>query len=208
MTQAETMKTGTTTVGLICKDCVVLAADSKSTMGYLVASKIVQKIQVIDNMMAVTIAGGIGDNQQLLRVLKAEINLYRLTRNADVTVKATATLLSNILQGNRYYPYMAMLILGGMDKEGYHLYSIDPAGGVEPEKYTSTGSGSPMAFGVLENEFKEGMTREEGIKLATRAVRSAKERDIFSGGDMISVVVIDAAGTKFVDQEKIKQIAK
>ncbi len=206
--QQEKLKTGTTTVGITCKDCVILAAESKSTMGYLVSSKTSQKIYKVDDKIAITTAGGAGDTQQLARVLKAEIQIYKLTRNSDFTVNAAVNLLSNILQNNRYYPYMAMLIIGGADKNGYHVYSIDPVGGLEKDEFTSTGSGSPFAYGVLENEFKPGMAREDGIKLAVRAIRAARERDVFSGGKNINVLVIDKNGMQFVDEQKVLELAK
>lgn len=204
----QKLKTGTTTVGMVCKDCVVLAAESKSTMGWLVSSKTVQKIYQIDDKIALTMSGSVGDAATLIRLIRAEINLYKLTRNAEFTVKATTSLLANILQSVRYYPYMAMLIVGGADRDGFHIYSVDPIGGTEEDKYTATGSGSPMAYGVLEDGFKEGMTREEGIRLAVRAVRAARERDVFSGGKDINVLVIDKDGMQYVDKEKVKELAK
>ncbi len=206
--QIQAKKTGTTTLGIVCKDCVVLASESKSTLGYLIASKTTQKIYQVDDKMAITTAGGSGDAQALVRLLKAEINIYKLSRNSKITVNATATLLSNILQSARWYPYWAMLVLGGVDKDGYHVYSIDPLGGSEPDNFTATGSGSPMAYGVLEDGFKIDLPREEGIRLAVRAVRSARERDIFSGGTDIVVAVIDKNGFQLVDKDKIKDLAK
>ncbi|MBI2233079.1 MAG: archaeal proteasome endopeptidase complex subunit beta [Candidatus Aenigmarchaeota archaeon] len=208
MLQQKKLKTGTTTVGMVCKDCVILAAESKSTMGWLISSKTAQKIYQIDDKIAMTISGGVGDAQALIRILKAEINIYKLTRHADITVKAATTLLSNILIGSRWYPYMVMPIVGGVDKDGFHIYSIDPVGGMEDDKFISTGSGSPMAYGVMENEYKEGIPREEGIRIAVRAIRSARERDVFSGGRDINVIVIDKDGLRLVDKEKIKEIAK
>ncbi|MEK6888277.1 MAG: archaeal proteasome endopeptidase complex subunit beta [Candidatus Aenigmatarchaeota archaeon] len=208
MQQQEHMKTGTTTVGMVCKDCIVLGAESKSTMGWLVAGKEVQKIHQIDDKVALTISGGVGDAQALIRIVKAEINIYKLTRNAEITVKAIATLLSNILSQSRWYPYMFMPILGGVDKDGLHIFSIDPAGGAEEDKFTSTGSGSPIAYGVLEDGYKDGMTKDEGIRLATRSIRSAKERDIFSGGKKINIFVIDKNGIEIVKEEKIAEFLK
>lgn len=208
MLQEQKLKTGTTTVGMVCKDCVVLAAESKSTLGWLVSSKVAQKIHQIDDRIAMTISGGVGDAQALIRILKAEINLYKLTRNSEITVKAATTLLSNILIGSRWYPYIVMPIIGGVDKDGVHILDVDPVGGVEEDRYMATGSGSPIAYGVLEDGYKDGMTKEEGIRLAVRSIRSARERDIFSGGRDITVVVIDKDGLKFVDREKVKDIAK
>lgn len=202
----EKLKTGTTTVGIICKDCVILGSDSKSTMGYLVSSKVAQKVYQIEDRMALTTAGGAGDTQTMIRLIKAEINIYKLTRNSEITVNATASLLSNILQSSRYYPYMAMLILGGVDNNGLHLYSIDPVGGAEEDKFVATGSGSPIAYGVLEDSYKESMTRDEGIRLAIRAVKSARERDIFSGGKDIQIAVIDKNGLEFIDRERMEKL--
>jgi proteasome beta subunit len=200
-------KTGTTTVGILFKDGVVLASESKSTMGYLVASKTSQKIYAVDDKIAVTTAGGAGDTQALIRILRAEINLYKLTRNTEFTVKAASSLLANILSNNRWYPYMALLIIGGYDKSGPHLYSTDPVGGTEEEdKFTSTGSGSPMAYGVLEDSYRDNMTKEEAVRLAVRAVRAARERDIGSGGLWIDVVVIDKNGLEQVDRERIREM--
>jgi proteasome beta subunit len=205
--EQETRKTGTTTVGVICKDCVIVASEGKSTLGYLVSSKDAQKVYQIDEKIALTTAGGAGDTQALVRMLKAEIAIYKTMRNADFTVNATISLLSNILQSNRYYPYLAMMIIGGHDRDGFHLYTIDPLGGTEPDKFAATGSGSPMAYGVLEADFKEGMTKDEGTRLVVKAIKSSRERDIFSGG-RIRVAVIDKNGLEFVLDEKIKEMLK
>lgn len=208
MQQEEKLKTGTTTLGIICKDCVILASESKTTLGYLISSKTTQKIYPVDDRIAVTTAGGAGDTQALIRFMKAEISLYKTMRNTEITVKAAATLLQNILSGNRYYPYMAFLLIGGYDKKGPHLYSLDAVGGMEKDGYTASGSGSPFAYGVLEDGYHEGMSKEEGIRLAARAVRSARERDIFSGGMNINVIVIDKNGIEYVNEDKIKEIVK
>ncbi|MBI3190796.1 archaeal proteasome endopeptidase complex subunit beta [archaeon] len=209
MQQQEKLSTGTTTVGVLYKDGVILASESKSTMGWLVASKTSQKIYQVDDKIAITTAGGAGDTQTLMRMLKAEINMYKLTRNSDFTVRAASSLLSNILSNNRYYPYMAMLIIGGFDKTGGHLYSIDAVGGAEEEtNFTATGSGSPVAYGVLEDGYKDSMTREEAVRLAVRSIRSARERDVMSGGRNIVVAVIDKAGLEYVPEEKVKELAK
>ncbi len=208
MQQHQHLSTGTTTVGIVCKDCVILGSESKSTMGSLVASKTSQKIYQVDDKIGITTAGGAGDTQMLMRIVKAEINLYKMGRNREMTIKAAAALLSNILSSNRYYPYMAMLIIGGADADGFHVVSMDPVGGSDDETYTSTGSGSPMAYGVLEDGYKDGLTKEEGMRLAVRAVRAARERDIFSGGKDIVIAVIDKNGFKLVDKQTVENLAK
>lgn len=204
MADIETKRTGTTTVGLICKDAVIVAAEKKSTMGYLVESKEERKVYKIDNHIALTTAGGAGDAEALVRLLKVQVKLYKIERG-PISLKATATLLSNILHGNKYFPYMVQLILAGYDNEP-HVYSIDALGAISGyDKYYSTGSGSPFAYGVLESAFKENMSVEDGIALALRAVKSAVERDIASGGKGFIVAVIDKNGYRELSAQELKQ---
>jgi len=207
MEQSIEQKKGTTTVGIIAADGVVLASETKATLGYLVSSKEAKKVFKVDDRIALTISGGVGDAQQLVRILKAEINLYKLERE-EITVNAVTTLLSNILQSSRIFPLLTMLVVGGADKKGYHLFNIDPLGGITEDRYTSTGSGSPIAFGVLEQGFREGMTKDEAVKLAVQSIKSARERDIFSGGKKIDVAVIDNNGVRFLEHEKIEGLMK
>ena len=200
MTEVEKLKTGTTTVGIKVKDAVILASESKSTMGYLVASKTAQKIYPVDDKMALTIAGSSGDALTVVRVLRAEIALYKL-EHGDMSVKAAASLLSNILQSNRYFPYYVGLILGGYD-EGPHIFSIDAVGGMdEDKKFTSTGSGSPFAYGVLESGYNEKMSKQDAVKLAVSAIKAAAQRDVFSGGEKIRVAVITSKGIELMEKE-------
>ncbi|MBI2583983.1 MAG: archaeal proteasome endopeptidase complex subunit beta [Candidatus Aenigmarchaeota archaeon] len=200
-------ETGTTTLGIVCRDCLVLATESKSTMGYLVASKTAQKIYEIDDKIAITTAGGVGDTQSIVRMMKAEIALYKTTRRSEFTVRAAAALLSNILQSSRYYPLMAMLLVGGHDSSGFHLYSVDPLGGSEPDNYSSTGSGSPFAYGVLENEYRENMSRDDAVRAAIKAVHAARERDIGSGGEIV-VAIITKDGIGHLSRSEIDNIYK
>jgi proteasome beta subunit len=199
----EIRKTGTTTVGIICRDGAVLAAEKKSTLGYLVASKDSEKILPVEDHLALTIAGYSGDAQALARYLRAELKLFSIQNGRKITVKGAATLLANILQGGRwsYLPYMVQLILGGFD-ERPAIFSLDALGSVEEEKkFFSTGSGSPMALGVLEDGYKEGLSIEEGTKIALRAITAAIERDIGSGGKGIDIALITKSGVKITTHE-------
>lgn len=205
----EIRKTGTTTIGMVCKDGVVLAAEKKSTMGYLVASKDSIKILPIEDNIALTIAGASGDAQALVRYMKAECNLFRIQNKRKISVKGASTLLSNILQNGRwsYIPYMVQLIIAGYDDSGPSVFTLDAIGSAEEEKkFFSTGSGSPMALGVLENKYREGMPIDEGIKVAVQAIRAAVERDIGSGGKGIDVATITKDGFKLLESEKIESL--
>ena len=200
------MKTGTTTVGIMAADAVILAAERKATMGYLVASQDAEKIHQIDDMLGMTIAGVVGDAQALIRYIKAEMKLYNLQEGKKMSVESSSTLIANILYARRFYPYIVQLVVAGYDsKPG--LFTLSPDGSVMPEKYFSTGSGSPVAFGVLENSFKDKMTVEEAVKLAVRSVRAATKRDIASGGSGIDAVVISKAGYRKVSDEEVRKLA-
>jgi len=204
MTSEDVKKTGTTTLGLVCKDGVVMATETRATMGTLIAHKATQKLYKIDEHMALATAGLVGDLQVLARYLNAEANLYRLKRDMKMPVSSAATLMSNILNQRKFAPYYVQLIIGGYDDEGGHVYSLDAAGGAIPDKYTSGGSGSPYVFGVLEDIYKEGLSTDEGINVAIRAITAAKNRDSASGGN-INIAVIDKEGYKPVSQDEVKK---
>jgi len=202
------VKTGTTTLGLLCDKAVILAAERKATMGYLMASKDAQKILQLDGHLGMTIAGVVGDAQALQRYVKAEIKLYSLQEERLIPVKAAASLISNILYSRRFYPYIVQLVVGGFDTEA-RLYSLALDGSnLEEKEFYSSGSGSPMAFGVLEDSYRKGMTLEEGKRLAARAVSAATKRDIASGGSGIDVVVIDSKGFRRVPDDEVQKMVK
>jgi proteasome beta subunit len=204
MTSEDVKKTGTTTLGMVCKDGVVIATEKRATMGTLIAHKNTQKLYKIDEHLALATAGLVGDLQVLARYLNAEANLYRLKREARMPVKSAATLMSNILNQRKFYPYYVQLILGGYDSTGGHVYSLDAAGGAIPDNYTSAGSGSPYVFGVLEDNYRDDMTASEGVDLAVRAITAAMNRDSASGG-MINVAVINEDGFKEIPENEIKK---
>ncbi len=202
--EVQKIKTGTTTVGLICKDGTVLAADKRATMGYMIASKDIDKIHQIDDHMALTIAGGVGDAQMLVRWMRAETRLYKLKHGKPMSLESGATLLANILGQNKYYPFFVQLLLGGFDTKP-RVYSIDMLGGVTEEKFTSTGSGSPFAYGVLEEMYSEQDTTEEGCKKAAKAVSAAMKRDAASG-EGVDIVVIGKSGFRRCSKEEMSHI--
>jgi proteasome beta subunit len=197
MEKPEVMKTGTTTIGMICKDGVILAAEKKSTMGYLVASKETEKIAELDDHIAMTIAGASGDAQTLAKYMKAELRLFSIQNQRKISVKGAASLLANILSGGRwtFMPYMVQLIIAGFDKDGPHVFSLDAIGATEDEKkFFSTGSGSPFALGVLEDKYQDNISTSEGADLAFHAIHAAVERDIGSGGKGVDIVKITKDG--------------
>jgi proteasome beta subunit len=204
MEEKDVTKTGTTTLGMVIKEGVVIATETRATMGTLIAHKQTKKLYKIDEHLALATAGLVGDLQILARYLNAEANLYRLKRDVKMPVQSAATLMSNILNQRKFFPYYVQLILGGFDSTGGNIYSLDAAGGAIPDKYTAGGSGSPYVFGVLEDNFRENMSSDEGIDLAIRAISAAKARDSASGGD-INVAVITKDGFREITEDEIKK---
>ncbi|WNY26735.1 archaeal proteasome endopeptidase complex subunit beta [Methanolapillus ohkumae] len=206
MTEQNNYLKGTTTVGIICADGIVLASEKRATMGNFIASREAKKVYQLGDRIGLTIAGSVGDAQQIVRGLTVESKLYEMRRKESVTIRGLTTLLSNLLNSNRYYPYAVQLLIGGVDKNGAGLYSLDAMGGtIEETKAVSTGSGSPIAYGVLEDHYKDNMSIDEGAKLAIRALHTAMKRDSASG-DAISVVKITKDSFLRMDDEEVLKI--
>ena len=199
------LKKGTTTVGLVCQDGVVLATEMRATMGHLIAHKNTQKLFRINDHLGMTVAGLVGDAQMLARWLSAEVQLFELKRKRPMAVQAASTLMANIMNGRRYMPFWVQLLIGGVDNAGGHVYSLDAAGGSIPDTFTTTGSGSPFVYGVLEDHFHEGLSAAEGRELAIRALTVAMKRDSASG-DGISLCTIDSSGYTVMDAAAVTEI--
>lgn len=185
----QRLQTGTTTVAITVKDAVVMATERRVTMDHFIMHKDGKKLHQIDTHAAMTIAGLVGDAQVLVRYMSAELELYRLQKKVNMPIEAAATLLSNILNQSKFYPYMVQILVAGVDKAP-HVFSVDAAGGSVEDIYASTGSGSPFVYGVLENGYTQGMSVDEGVELVIRGISAAKQRDSASGG-VIDVGVID-----------------
>jgi proteasome beta subunit len=199
---AEQIKKGTTTCALTCKDGVVLAADTRASAGFFIADRHVMKIQKVDNHLAMTIAGGVADAQNLVDTMRYNANIFRLANKTVIPVKSAARLCSNILFNNRYFPYYVQIIMAGYtNEEGGKIYNIDLFGSLTTEKFISTGSGSPVAYGYLESEYKEGMTVNEAYKMAIHAIAAAIRRNAGTG-DNINVAIIDKDGYRELSKEQ------
>ena len=173
-------KTGTTTIGLTTAEGVVIATDMRASLGgRFVSNKNVQKVEQIHPTAALTLVGSVGGAQSFINTLRIESNLYEARRGDEMSMQALSTLAGNLARGGPYFAIHP--ILGGVDAEGSHVYSIDPAGGVVGDDYTVTGSGMQLAYGTLEQQYEEGMSNEEAKTVAARGIKSAVERDTGSG---------------------------
>jgi len=195
---------GTTTVGVVCTDGVILSSDTRVTMGYFVAHKQGKKIYQIDDHIAMTISGGVADAQYVVEVLKVNAKLYKLNNGRHMPVKAASRLVANVLFSARG-GLMAQILVGGVDSTGPHVFSLDPYGSLVEEKCVATGSGSPIAYGVLEDKYKEGAQIKDMLPVVVRAVDSAMKRDIASGNNF-DISVITKEGYRSLSTEEKKGI--
>jgi len=200
------LRTGTTTIGVVCRDGVILASDTRATMGHLVAHKKAKKIHKIDDHLAMTIAGGMADAQWVVDVLRANARLYRLEYRRPMPVRSAAVLVANLLFQRRLFPLLTQLLVGGRDQEGCHVFCLDPFGSLTEEECVATGSGSFIAYGVLETAYDRNKTVAEMLPVVVRAVSSAMSRDVASG-DSFDVAVITEEGYRELTEEEKKRLA-
>ncbi|MBS7655290.1 archaeal proteasome endopeptidase complex subunit beta [Candidatus Bathyarchaeota archaeon] len=194
---------GTTTIGVVCKDGIILATDTRATMGYFIAHKKAKKVYKIDDHIAMTIAGAVADAQTVVEILKVNSKLYKYERGEPIPVNAAARLVANILFSSRYLPLMLQAIVGGVSNGKSQLFALDPLGSLTEEKYVSTGSGSPIAYGVLETEFKENMSVKEALPVVLKAIKSAIKRDAASGDDFdVALITLDGGYRELNKKEK------
>jgi proteasome beta subunit len=192
-------KTGTTTIGIATEDGVIVATDKRASLGgRFVSNKNVQKVEQIHPTAALTLVGSVGGAQSFIRTLRAEVNLYEARRGKEMSMQALATLAGNFARGG---PFIAINpVLGGVDDEGTHVYSIDPAGGVMEDDYTVTGSGLTVAYGTLEDRYEEEMSLEEAQQVAGAGIKAAAERDTGSGNG-IFVAEVTEEGVEIDDYD-------
>ena len=206
------VKTGTTTIGLVCKDGIVLAADKRATLGngIFIGHKKIDKILPITNKISVTTAGSVSDIQLIVKLTKAELRLKKMRTKMEPSVKGTSSLFGMLVYENirKFSPILGVtaFLIGGIDEKGFALFEVSPDGSaLEHKDFVSTGSGMVVAYGVLEDAYREGLSIDEGVKLIVKALTAAMQRDTPTGSGL-DVVVIDGSGSRKVIEEEVKQV--
>lgn len=210
--QHKLVKTGTTTVGIVCKDGIVMAADKRSSAGYMVANKKQEKLVIINDHVVVAQAGLVSDAQLLSRLLIAELKLKDMRTARESTVVEAANLLAGMLYSNIRRMTMIQsvvgFLLGGYDKHGPQLFNLGIDGSLTREmQFSSDGSGSIFALGVLETLYKENMSLDDGVQLAIKAINAALQRDIATGNG-IDIVIVDKNGARLHYTESVPYLVK
>ena len=206
------LKSGTTIIGIVCKDGVILGADRRATAGTLVMSKTEQKIVKVNDYVLTAGTGGAADIRLQNKVAAAELKLKHLKSKIRPTVRESANLIGMMSYRNIRTPSMIPSIVGSL-VAGYNedstteLYSVEPAGGVvKIEDYDANfSSGMPFVLGLLERQYKKDMTIKEGIALTVEALKSSTQRDVGSGNG-IDVFSITKDGIKHEVSQKIESV--
>jgi len=186
--QPSAMKTGTTIVGLICKDAVVLGADTRATEGPIVADKNCEKIHYIAPNIYCCGAGTAADTENTTELISSQLTLHRLATGRQSRVITACTLLKNMLFKYRGH-VSAALVLGGVDIDGSHLYTIYPHGSSDKLPFVTMGSGSLAAMSIFESEYKDHMPVEIAMALVEKAVSAGIHNDLGSGSNIDLYVI-------------------
>ena len=206
------IKTGTSILGIICKDGVVMAADRKVTAGGIVVAKNTKKLITINDYLAVATAGNASDAEMFVKILRAELKLKELRTRTKPTVKESANLIGSIsyhsIRQFKTIPTIVGTLAGGINPDGTtELFTIEPAGGAyKVEDYDANfGSGMPFILGFLERNWRKNLTIKEGIDLAIEALKSSTQRDLASGHG-IDVFTITKDGINHVIEHEIEPV--
>ena len=191
----EIMVPGAAGVAIKCKDGVVLGNDNRATWGYTVTNKTTKKVFKITENIGLAAYGLIGDFQMLVKILRAQANLYELDSGSKITTKSMGKMVSNYLYSRKMFPLYTNLVLAGMDEDGPKLYTLDAIGSLIPEDYGTTGTGMLLSIGILEADYKPDMTVAQGEKLVEKAIKSTINRDAMSGNG-IDILTITKSGPK------------
>ena len=207
MMSKDLMKTGTTTLAIKCKDGVVLAADKRATAGNFIANKKMKKVFAVTDRIVLTMAGTVSDAQLMTKLFRAELQLKTYRTKRTPNMKESANLLAGLVYSNirkmSLIPGISHFLMSGEDLEGFHVYDLYPDGSLtEIDDFVSSGSGSVMAYGVLETLYNKEITVEEGVKLALKSVNAALQRDSASGNG-IDIVTVTKEGIKRVIEREL-----
>ena len=190
---------GATVVGISYNDGVILAADKRVSFGNFVVNKNIKKTFSVTDHVGAACAGMVADMQVLVRQVEALAKIRRLETRRDVPPNSIAKLMSVIMFERRYFPLLTQVIVGGINEKP-EIYTLDPLGSVLPDNYAAVGTGAEGALGIMDAEFKPNMSEERVRELATRAIRSAIQRDTASG-DGIDILYVTRTGYR---EETIK----
>jgi len=198
-------KHGTTTLAFLFEGGIIVAVDSRSTMGPYIASQSVKKVIEINPYLLGTMAGGAADCSFWERHLGRECRLWELRNKERISVAAASKLLANITYSYKGYGLSMGTMIAGWDKTGPNLFYVDDDGTRLRGRRFSVGSGSTYAYGVLDSGYKWNLSVEEAIELGRRSIYHATHRDAYSGG-LVNVYHVHKNGWTKISSEDSTQL--
>lgn len=205
---SERIMKGTTTIAVVCADGVVIGADSRATMDNYIASSEAIKVFKIDDNLGMLIAGSVGDANYLVKMLKTQNEFYKMNEGKSLSPSSASSLLSLVLQENKFTPFYVGLIVAGLNKNVPEVYSIDAIGGsIKESRFTSVGSGMMSAMGYLDSVYSPNFTTQDGLKHTAKALQMAMKRDSATG-DGMKIAVINKKGFKEYTGEELEKLLK
>ncbi len=195
---------GAAGVVIKCTDGVVLGNDRMAVWGYTITNKSVKKVFTITDNIGMAAWGLIGDYQILVKIMRAQANLYELDAGDKISTQSMAKLVSNYLYSRKMFPLYTNLVIAGVDNDGPKLYTIDAIGSVLPDDYGAVGTGMLMSMGILEAEYSPSIEVKEGAKLVEKTILNAIKRDAMSGcGVDIITIKKDGFLEEFIEVKKV-----
>ncbi len=206
--EKNVLKTGTTIIGIMCKDGAVIASDRRATAdGHLVMQKDFRKIIPINDYMIMAVAGTASDAVLLAKVIGAELKLKELKTKVRPSAKEAAQLIAFSLYRNirspSMIPHIVATICGGFNEDGsVEIYALSPAGDIrEINDYDASGSGMPFAMGLMERQYRKDCSVKEGVELAKECIKASTQRDAASGNGIDVYALTKGTINKVVSEE-------
>jgi len=199
-------KKGTTTLGFVFKGGVIIAVDSRASMGSYIGSQTVKKVIEINDFLLGTMAGGAADCSFWERHLARLCRMYELRHKERPSVAAASKMLANIFHQYKGRGLSCGTMVAGWDRKGPQLYMVDDQGDRHKGNVFSVGSGSTYAYGVLDTGYSFDLSLEEAVELGRRSIYHATHRDGASGGVVRVYHVHEAGWTKHIAGEDVDSL--
>ena len=204
----ESVKRGTTTVGLKFKDGVILIVD-KRISSKLILTDLIEKMYQIDDHIGITTSGLVADARQLVDKARVQCQVNKMTYGDSIAVTTLVKKMCDFMQSFTQYggarPFGTALLIAGVDDEGIHLFETDPSGAYQSYQAGAIGRGRSTVIDHFENHWKLNMTKNAAIKLGLEALRESLEDDL--NRETVEIAVVDSNGYEKLDREStLKQL--
>ncbi|VVB74949.1 Proteasome subunit alpha [uncultured archaeon] len=208
---SKIVEQGSTGVGVVYADGIVLAAD-KSISSKMIIPESIEKIFKIDNNIGVVSAGLVGDARRLVGIARRQAQDNKMVFSENIQVETMAKEIAETKQAFTQYgglrPFGVAFIIGGFDEKGPKLFETEPSGALAEYKAVAVGRNKDKAMEVFEKEFKEGISLSDAVVMAYKSIeKSMPEKEKISAS-RVEFVVIDKEGFRHLSDREFKAAFK